>query len=176
MSVVLQGDRVRLRPVADSDIARLTALVADPEVARWWGDNDEGDIRMEVCAPRVMAWAMEVDGEVEGEVEGEVLGLVVATEEPDPEYRCVELDIFVAAPLHGRGLGTDALRTALRYLFEEREHHRATIVPAAENERAIRCYARVGFRPVGILRQADRARDATWRDALVMDLLAAELR
>jgi aminoglycoside 6'-N-acetyltransferase len=164
----LHGARVRLRPVADADLPLLTALAADPEIVRWWGDNDEDAIRMEVCAPRATGWAVEVAGEVSG--------LVVATEEPDPDYRSVELDIFVAAPLHGRGIGADALRTALRHLFGERDHHRAVIVPAAVNERAIRCYQRVGFRPVGVLRQADRAPGGGWRDALVMDLLAAELR
>ena len=168
MTLELHGEHVRLRPVADADIPLLTALAADPEIVRWWGDNDEDDIRMEVCAPRATAWAVEV--------EGEVSGLVVATEEPEPDYRSVELDIFLAAPLHGRGLGADALRTALRHLFGDRDHHRAVIVPAAENERAIRCYQRVGFRPVGVLRQADRAPGGGWRDALVMDLLAAELR
>ena len=49
-------------------------------------------------------------------------------------------------------------------------------MPAADNERAIRSYKRVGFRPVGILRQAERGPDGRWRDALAMDLLAAELR
>ena len=168
MPVELNGAHVRLRPVADADIPALTALAADPEVARWWGDNDEGDIRIEVCAPRAIAWCVEVDGEV--------AGLVVATEEPEPDYRSVELDIFIAAPLHGRGLGADALRTALRYFFAERDHHRAAIAPAADNARAIRCYEKVGFRPVGVMRQADRDRTGQWRDALVMDLLAVELR
>ena len=145
----------------------LAALASDPEIVRWWGTNDEGDIRIEVCAPRAIAWAIEVKDEVSG--------LVVATEEPDPDYRSVELDVFVAAPLQGRGFGSDALHTALRHLFAERGHHRAVIAPAAANERAIRCYRRVGFQPVGVLRQADRDPGGGWRDVLVMDLLAAEL-
>ena len=168
MGVELHGERVRLRPAAEADIAPLTVLAAHPEVARWWGDNDEGDIRTEICAPRAIAWAVEVGGDLKG--------LVVATEENEPEYRSVELDLFLAGDMLGRGLGTDALRTVLRYLFEVRGHHRALIVPAADNERAIRSYKRVGFRPVGILRQAERAPDGRWRDALAMDLLAGELR
>jgi aminoglycoside 6'-N-acetyltransferase len=159
---------VKLRRVAEADIPQLAALAVDPEIARWWPDNDEADVRMEVCAPRAIAWGILV--------EGEVSGLVVATEEPDPDYRSVELDIFVAAPLQGRGLGAEALRTALRHLFTERDHHRAVIAPAAANERAIRCYERVGFRPVGLLRQADRDPSGGWRDTLVMDILAGELR
>lgn len=77
--------------------------------------------------------------------------------------------------LDGRGLGAEALRTVLRHLFDERGHHRATIDPAVENERAIRSYERVGFRPVGVVRRAERAPDGRWRDALLMDLLADEL-
>jgi aminoglycoside 6'-N-acetyltransferase len=168
VGVELQGRRVRLRPAADSDIAPLTALARHPEVARWWGDNDEDDIRTEVCAPRAIAWAVEVEGNLKG--------LVVATEENEPDYRSVELDLFLAGDMLGRGLGADTLRTALRYLFEVRGHHRALIAPAADNQRAISSYERVGFRPVGILRQAERAPDGSWRDALAMDLLAAELR
>jgi aminoglycoside 6'-N-acetyltransferase len=163
----LQGEHVRLRPVADADIARLTALAAAPEIARWWGEYDEDKMRIEVSAPRLTAWTVEVDGEISG--------LVIATEELDPDYRSVELDIFIAAPLHGRGLGSDALRTALRHLFAERGHHRAMIGPAAENEQAIRSYERVGFRPVGVMRQAERI-SGHWRNVLVMDILAGELR
>jgi aminoglycoside 6'-N-acetyltransferase len=163
----LQGERVRLRPVADADIPRLTVLAASPEIARWWGEYDEDKMRIELCAPRLTAWAVEVDGEVSG--------LVMATEELDPDYRSVELDIFIAAPLHGRGLGSDALRTALRHLFADRGHHRAMIGPAADNEQAIRSYERVGFRPVGVMRQAERI-SGQWRDVLVMDILAGELR
>jgi aminoglycoside 6'-N-acetyltransferase len=156
-----------MRPATDSDIAPLADLASHPDVARWWGDNDEGDIRMEICAPRAIAWAVEVDGAL--------TGLVVATEENDPDYRSVELDLFLAGERLGQGLGADALRTALRYLFEQRGHHRAVIGPDVENARAIRCYERVGFRPVGVLRQAERI-GGRWRDVLVMDLLASELR
>ena len=40
---------------------------------------------------------------------------------------------------------------------------------------AIRCYAKVGFRPVGVLRRYERGLDGTWHDGLLMDLLADEL-
>jgi RimJ/RimL family protein N-acetyltransferase len=34
----------------------------------------------------------------------------------------------------------------------------------------------VGFRPVGVMRQYEQAPDGTWRDGLLMDLLAEEYR
>jgi len=165
----LQGERIRLRPVRDADVPELTAKVNVPELSRWWGSYDEEKMRDEVNDPGITAC-------LTVEVDGEVSGLVEVTEENEPDYRNVALDVFIAAPLHGRGLGADALRTILRHMFEERGHHRATIDPAVENERAIRSYERVGFRPVGILRRAERAPDGRWRDALLMDLLAEELR
>ncbi|HEY6014551.1 MAG TPA: GNAT family protein, partial [Candidatus Limnocylindrales bacterium] len=73
------------------------------------------------------------------------------------------------------GLGPDAIRTLARQLFERERHHRLTIDPAIDNERAIRAYARVGFKPVGRMRRYQRFPDGTWRDALLMDLLADEL-
>jgi aminoglycoside 6'-N-acetyltransferase len=51
-----------------------------------------------------------------------------------------------------------------------------TIDPAAANEWAIRAYESVGFRRVGVMRQYWRGPDGAWRDGLLMDLLAEELR
>ena len=43
-------------------------------------------------------------------------------------------------------------------------------------EAAIRCYGKVGFKPVGIMRAYGRDhRTGAWKDGLLMDLLADEL-
>lgn len=168
MAAELQGEQVLLRPVRDDDVPALVALARDSEVARWWGRYDEARMRKDIGEPGLTAWTVWVGGEV--------AGLVYASEEEDVDHRLVELDIFVSAAQHGRGLGADALRTALRWAFGERGHHLAIIGPAAENERAIRSYERLGFRRVGVVRQAERAPDGRWRDMLLMDMLAGELR
>jgi aminoglycoside 6'-N-acetyltransferase len=49
------------------------------------------------------------------------------------------------------------------------------IDPAASNERAIKAYERVGFKPVGVMRSYERGPDGTFHDGLLMDLLAEEL-
>ena len=74
-----------------------------------------------------------------------------------------------------RGFGPDAIRAVARWLFDERGHHRLTIDPAAANERAIRAYRKVGFRPIGIARLYERGPDGTWHDGLLMDLLREDL-
>jgi aminoglycoside 6'-N-acetyltransferase len=76
----------------------------------------------------------------------------------------------------GRGTGREAVALLAGYLFGQRGHHRITIDPAAANSRAIRCYASVGFRPVGVMRQYERGGDGRFHDGLLMDLLRGELR
>ena len=44
------------------------------------------------------------------------------------------------------------------------------------NAAAIASYAKVGFRPVGVMRQYERGPDGTWHDGLLMDLLEPDLR
>jgi aminoglycoside 6'-N-acetyltransferase len=89
-------------------------------------------------------------------------------------YRSVGLDIFLTTARQGQGLGREALRLVIAH-YLERGHHRFTIDPAADNERAIRTYAAVGFKPVGRMRDYELGADGTWHDGLLMDLLAAEL-
>jgi aminoglycoside 6'-N-acetyltransferase len=166
--VILRGERVVLRPVEEADVERLAAILTEPEVARWWHGYDAERVRSEYVEPvGEEAYAIEVSGEV--------VGLLLVSEENEPDYRHAGLDIALATSAQGRGLGTEALRVAARHLFAERGHHRLTIDPAAHNERAIRAYEKVGFRPVGRMRDYERGPDGTWHDGLLMDLLAPEL-
>lgn len=165
---MLRGDQVTLRPVREADVEPLVALFAVPEVAEWWpGEN----------LPRLRA---RLDSPDEGvglviEVDGALIGFVQYFEEADSDYRHATIDITLHPAWTNRGLGTDALRTLARHLFDDLGHHRITIDPAVVNARAIASYRKVGFRDVGIMRQYERANDGTWRDSLLMDLLAGEL-
>ena len=109
------------------------------------------------------------------ELENQVVGWIQYEAEEEPDYRHASLDIYVDPSVHGRGVGSDALRTLARHLIVEHRHHRLSIDPAADNAAAIRCYSKVGFRPVGIMRQAERGNDGSWHDCLLMDLLADEI-
>jgi aminoglycoside 6'-N-acetyltransferase len=164
---VLRGERVTLRPVRADDLAALTAMLREPAVARWWHEWDEERVRRDL---------LEADEEhvLVIEAGGELAGLLLVYEEPD-EYKHAALDVTLATAHHGRGLGPEALRLAIVHLIEARGHHRFTIDPAAHNERAIRAYAKLGFKPVGVLRRYERGADGSWHDGLLMDLLAGEL-
>jgi aminoglycoside 6'-N-acetyltransferase len=165
---VLHAQRVTLRPLTDEDVERLVAIVAAPGVREWWGMPDPPERERVGLRNDGAAFAVEV--------EADLAGWIGFNEELEPDYRHAALDIALAPPYQDRGLGPEALRTAIGWLAEERGHHRFTIDPALENERAIRAYAKVGFSPVGIMRRSERGADGEWHDALLMDLLADELR
>lgn len=166
---MLHGERVVLRPMGDDDVAPITAILREPDVARWWGSYDEAKVRSEMVE--------QTDGTDVFAVlfDGEVIGMIQAWEETDPEYRHAGIDISLTTRLHSHGLGTDAVRTLARHLIDDHGHHRVIIDPDAANHRAIRCYEKVGFQPVGILRKYWHAPDGTWRDGLLLDLLADDL-
>ena len=160
----LEGSIVTLRPVQAEDLPALLAILDEPEVARWWRRSewervDERD---------AVTFAILADDAV--------AGCIQSTEETDPDYFSAAVDIFVGTAAQGRGIGPDAMRTLVAWLVDVRGHHRLTVDPAAENARAIHVYESLGFRPVGILRRYERVEDGVWRDALLLELQADELR
>jgi aminoglycoside 6'-N-acetyltransferase len=157
----LHGTRLRLRPLRSTDLKALAAIRAEPGVRRWWGEPQPGDFEPPADGDLLV---IEVDGSVAGAIQYE--------EVSDPQYRSAGLDIFLGAAWEGRGLGREAVALLAGHLMESRGHHRLTIDPAAANERAIRCYEAVGFARVGFMRQYERAADGTWRDGLLMELVA----
>ena len=165
----LRGERVVLRPLAEADVDRIVELGGDPEVARWWPGLTHEHVGAKARGEDegVTVFAIVADGEV--------AGLIQHYEETDPEFRHAGVDLFLGTPFQDRGLGSDAVRTLARHLVRELGHHRLVIDPAADNARAIRCYEKVGFRRVGVMREYWRAADGVWRDGVLLDLLAAEL-
>ncbi|MET8231312.1 GNAT family protein [Micromonospora sp. NPDC005298] len=166
---MLRGRAVTLRPATVADVPALAAIRADPEVRRWWrgGDDLAASVQADLDDDDLALYAIEHDGRVIGAIQWHA--------EQDPDYRHASLDVFLDPAVRGEGLGGDAVRTLARHLIDEYGHHRFTIDPAAANSAAIRAYAKVGFRPVGIMRRYERGADGRWHDALLMDLLAEDL-
>jgi aminoglycoside 6'-N-acetyltransferase len=154
-----------LRPLAPADATELLRIHTTPDVLRWWGYPDEGfPFSDDTEATRLTI-----------EVDGAVAGLIQFVEELEPKYRHASIDLFLDPALHGRGLGTEAVRRVVRHLIDDRGHHRITIDPAAANLAAIRAYEKAGFRPVGVMRSYERdVGGEGWHDGLLMELLAGE--
>lgn len=155
---------IALRTLAKGDEAALVRIHETPEVTRWW---DAPDASFPWDEPESTRMTIEVDGAI--------AGLIQYHEEREPKYRHASIDLFLDPALHGRGIGSEAVRRVVRLLIDERGHHRITIDPATDNAAAVRAYEKVGFKAVGVMRQSERDADGGgWHDSLMMELLAAE--
>jgi aminoglycoside 6'-N-acetyltransferase len=153
-----------LRPLTSGDEEELRRIHMTPEVLRWWDSPDEH-----------FPWDEPESTRLTILVDGAVAGLIQYWEEREPKYRHAGIDLFLDPALHGRGIGTEAVRQVVRHLIEERGHHRVTIDPATANTAAIKAYEKAGFRPVGVMRQSERdVIGGGWHDSLLMELLASD--
>ena len=153
-----------LRPLAEGDEAELRRIHVTPEVSRWW-DTPADDFPWD--EPEATRLTIEVNGKV--------AVMIQFAEEPEPKYRHASIDLFLDPTLHGRGLGTEAVRRTASHLIDERGHHRITIDPATENVAAIQAYEKAGFRRVGVMRRAERDPEGGgWHDAMLMELVVDE--
>jgi aminoglycoside 6'-N-acetyltransferase len=158
--------RLVLRPLVPADAPELRRIHLTPEVRRWWDEPANG-----------FPWDEPHSTRCTIEFAGRVAGLIQYWEETEPKYRHATIDLFLDPPLHGRGLGAAAITRVVRHLIDERGHHRITIDPAVDNVAAIRCYEKVGFRRVGVMRSYERDVDGDgWHDGLVMELLSTDER
>jgi aminoglycoside 6'-N-acetyltransferase len=162
------GDRVVVRSVSDADLPSLEAVMSCPGVRQWWWDFDIGEFAVQLRDDDVRPLVVEHAEDV--------VGYMQYAEQDSRQYHFASIDLALHDRHQGLGYGSDAVRVLARYLFATLGHHRVTIDPAVANERAIRCYERVGFRRVGVMRQYERGADGAWHDGLLMELLASDLR
>lgn len=93
------------------------------------------------------AWAVEDYSE-------QLIGRI-SLREIDEHRGRARLGITFGAPFVGRGLGTEALAVFLDYYFTDLGFRVMLLDVAGPNQRAVRCYHRLGFQSVG----------SDWRDA-----------
>lgn len=168
---------VTFRPLTRADLARLHAWLARPHVSAWWG------------APPSLA-QVEADYGPMTDPGGRVLGFIARTDETEIGFvQCYEvkdagdgwwedetdpgargIDLFLCdAERMGRGLGVAMMRAFVARLFDDPAVTTVQTDPSPDNTRAIRSYARAGFKTVGpiitpdgpaVLMRCDRPHEA----------------
>ena len=147
---------VAFRAVADGDVPDMWRWAHDPEVIEFWGPPpaDVAALRDLVMDPGDQpTWRFII------ELAARSVGFIQYHHpHADPaSFWSAGIDIYIGEPdARNRGVGTEAVRTMLAYLFEVQHVHRVTIDPQTTNARAIRCYEHAGFHRDGVLRHHDR--------------------
>ena len=165
---------VSLRPIAEGDLPDLLRWRQDPEVAEFW---DEAPADLDECRREFFDTDVNPVWRFVIEWQGRGVGHIQYHHPyADTDYLWTAgIDIFIGeAEARNRGVGTEAVRTMIAYLFEVKRVHRVTIDPEVANGRAIRSYQKAGFRLDGVVRHNDRFSDGRYIDTQFMSILEEE--
>lgn len=165
MQELWRAGELSLRRMADTptDYAHLAAWLADPRIAEWYAGVD-GSVTVEAVrakyGPRargeqaVVPCVVEMGGTPVGYVQfypvadaAEYAGAADLAAFAHP----YAVDLLVDPAHGGRGVGSRVLGALCHYLAREAGADIVLLDPRADNARALRCYTKAGFRPLGLL-------------------------
>lgn len=169
---ILDGEKVRLRPVRDEDLPHFVRWLNDHDVFQWLTlpkpptmEEERQWWEAQQANPNEIVWAIET-------LDGRLLGDLALR--PNPLGRWADLGIFIGEKATwNRGYGTDAVRTLLRYAFGGMRLNRVSLTTDELNTRALRCYEKCGFVREGLMRQ-HRLVDGQFRNTVMMGILREE--
>lgn len=166
----IKGDKITLRPVSMEFAEEMFEFTRDPGALKYTDfpfpktlDDEKAWIKMILEGNSEKIFCIFVSGQdnpigslghkmVENENKVFDLGILLGV----PEYR-------------GKGYGSDAMRTLIKYLFNEKEAEKLTLNVLIDNEVAIKTYKKCGFK---IVRQGQ---EKSVRDGRIIDVYYMEI-
>ena len=151
----LEATRLRLRPYLDSDKAALFALYGDPAVTRFWSHPAWTDpaqahlylsLRKDEPTTSVHAWA------IADKQSNELIGAMTFFSISGTHARA-EVGYSLLSRLQGKGYGTEALDTALKYGFNTLNLFRIEADVDPRNIGSVKLLEKLNFKREGFLRQ-----------------------
>jgi RimJ/RimL family protein N-acetyltransferase len=169
---MLIGERVDLVAAERSYVPLYNKWVNDPEVTQWLKVDPPLSLEMEhnwvdgVCREGRMVFTILTK-------EGKPIGNL-GMEEISWKHRRASMGIMIGEKEYwGKGYGSDAIITLLRYAFEELGMRRVDLFTDLDNVRARRTYQKCGFREEGVMRQF-RSKNGRVVDEVLMSILSSE--
>jgi RimJ/RimL family protein N-acetyltransferase len=169
---MLQGEKVRLHSVDRENLPKFLGWVNDPEVTRFLMVDPPMGMEQEeawfegIRDRDAMIFTIHT-------MDGEVIGNC-GLEKISWRDRKATLGIMIGSKTHwDKGYGTDAVRTLLRYCFEELNLMRVCLICDQANVRAQRSYEKCGFVREGVMR-AYRYKNGAYVDEVIMSILRPE--
>lgn len=177
----MSGDmtQVSLRPVTHQDIDVFEAERFTPEGTgslQWFGHRSLAAVKRRFAETGLLG-----DDEstltvcADDKVAGQIHWFKGCLWGPQQTSWCWTIAITIRPSYRGRGVGTEAQRQLVTYLFDHTRAHRIQAFTDGENraeQRALEC---VGFEREGVLRQA-QWRGGRWHDQILYSVLRPEWR
>jgi len=136
-----------LRPVVESDLARLAEWDSDPEITRWAGkrfERNEEAREWYLSGTSLQRKTFAIEGD-QGELIGEIEVINISW-----RLHTAEIRILIGKKdLWDQGIGEESMRALVCGLFRTTSLTEVFLRVDEDNQRARRCYAKVGFRPQG---------------------------
>jgi RimJ/RimL family protein N-acetyltransferase len=174
---MIEGELVNLRAREIGDLERNFRWMNDREVTRHLSMRypislAAEEVWMREGTARPMAFGDNVFFAIE--TKGSVHIGNINFHEMSAERRKARLGVVIGDKAYwSKGYGTDAMRTFLRFGFDELNLHRVDLTMDIDNARAIACYRKCGFVEEVRMRQARFVRGEC-SDQLVMAVLKSE--
>jgi len=171
---VIEGTRVRLRPLRRTDVAALFALYSDPAVCRFWSFAPWTTLaqaeswlveRMGWRPPATYGWALADRGD------DSLVGTTTLFSLSGPNRRA-ELGYSLLPARQGQGLAREAVGLVLAYAFGPLGLERVEADVDPRNEPSWRLLEHFGFQREGLLRHRWRVGDEfadSWIYGLLLD-------
>lgn len=171
---ILRGERVTLRPLTAVDAAAVFASMADAEVMRLTGTQQQFTLaQVEAFCRRVAEADDRADYAITLGDDPAYIGEVVLNE-IDWENRTANFRIALAGQRYfGKGYGSEATRLIVDYGFKQLKLHRIELEVYDFNPRAQRVYEKAGFVREGVRRDV-LLWDGEYHSAIVMSVLRHE--
>lgn len=168
------GEKVYLSPVSSEDLEKFVEWMNDFHLTDYIGRSDAL-----VTKENEKEWiANATSGEkyifsIVSLQEDKLLGIIELMDINQTDRRAT-VGIFVGDNSErSKGVGTEALNLILEYAFNYLNMHSINLTVLGTNERAKRCYEKVGFKVIGTQREC-RFAAGKYRDIIHMDILASE--
>ena len=172
----LESPRLRLRQIQVADIADLFAIFSDPQTMRYWSHAPFADMA------EAEAYLRNIDA---GRINGTHLQWGIALHEDDRvigtttlfslnlRHHRAEIGYALASAHWRRGIGGEALTTALRHAFDALDCQRIEADVDPRNTASCRLLEKLGFRLEGRLRERWHV-EGEIQDSAIYGLLARE--
>jgi RimJ/RimL family protein N-acetyltransferase len=166
---------LRLRPVAEGDLATIYRLTSDPEATgdhEWFGWQDPWRYRRRWEESGLLG---DDGGVLMVQAQDEVLGFVAWSQRRTGRISfCWNMGIALLPEARGRGYGTAAQRQLVRYLFSHTQVNRIEASTEITNVAEQRALEKAGFTREGVVRGAG-FQGGRWHDGVMYSVLRSEV-
>jgi len=172
---MIEGQTVRLRSWREDDLQKLTDLrnniaIQSQLLSRVRGSNCEQTrqwLQKRSSSPDSLILVV-VDKSLD------IPAGYIQFIEIDSIDQRAKLGICLNYEFQGKGIGSEVLLLAFKYLYDSFAIRKVILEVRADNERAVKCYEKIGFKTCGIF-HGHTYIDGRWRDLVLMELFLSTL-